>query len=85
MGDWKSLRRAFKKLDIKNDGYLSFPEFRSVLKLCNVLLDEEEVYQVLNEFDDKMTGQIPYNKFLQDTLNIPPSTQASMKSRKSSK
>ena len=67
-GDWKNLRRAFKKLDTKNDGYLSIPEFRSVLKLANVVLDEEEVYQILSHFDEDLLGKIPYNKFLNDTF-----------------
>jgi Ca2+-binding EF-hand superfamily protein len=42
-GDWKNIRRAFRKLDVSGTGYLSLPEFRSVLKLANVLLDEDEV------------------------------------------
>ena len=67
-GDWKNLRRAFKRMDQSNAGYLSVPEFRSVLKLANVMLDEEEVYQVLSQFDEDMTGKIPYNKFLNETF-----------------
>ena len=34
-GDWRTLRRAFKKMDVSSDGMLTLPEFRSVLKLCN--------------------------------------------------
>ena len=67
-GDWKNLRRAFKKLDTKNEGYLSIPEFRSVLKLANVILDEEEVYHLLSQFDEDLSGKIPYNKFLNETF-----------------
>ncbi|XP_064633647.1 EF-hand calcium-binding domain-containing protein 6-like isoform X2 [Lineus longissimus] len=63
-GDWKTLRRAFKKLDQANVGYLSLPEFRTVLRLANVLLDEEEVYHVMTEFDEGMTGKISYDRFL---------------------
>lgn len=67
-GDWKNLRRAFKKVDTQNEGYLSVPEFRSVLKLANIILDEDEVYHVLSRFDEGMTGKIPYNKFLSEAM-----------------
>ncbi|XP_048248284.1 EF-hand calcium-binding domain-containing protein 6-like isoform X1 [Haliotis rufescens] len=67
-GDWKNLRRAFRKLDVTGNGYLSVPEFRSVLKLANVLLDEDEVYHVMTQFDRDMTGKISYDKFIDETF-----------------
>jgi len=69
------LRRAFRKLDTKNEGYLSLPEFRSVLKLANILLDEDEVYHVMTQFDNDMTGKIPYEKFISETFK-PPTRQS---------
>ncbi|XP_056017223.1 EF-hand calcium-binding domain-containing protein 6-like isoform X8 [Ostrea edulis] len=74
-GDWKNLRRAFRKLDTSNQGYLSVPEFRSVLKLANVILDEDEVYHVLTQFDHNMSGKIPYEKFIEETFK-PPTRQS---------
>lgn len=74
-GDWKNLRRAFRKLDTRNEGYLSVPEFRSVLKLANVILDEDEVYHVLTQFDHNMSGKIPYEKFIEETFK-PPTRQS---------
>jgi Ca2+-binding EF-hand superfamily protein len=68
VNDYRSLRRAFRKLDVNNLGYLSVPEFRSVLKLASVPIDEEEIYQLLSTFDESMSGKIPYNKFLSQTL-----------------
>lgn len=76
-GDWKNLRRAFRKLDKTNNGYLSVPEFRSVLKLANVILDEDEVYHVLNRFDHNMTGKIQYEKFIEETFK--PETRHSVR------
>ncbi|OWF42398.1 EF-hand calcium-binding domain-containing protein 6-like isoform X2 [Mizuhopecten yessoensis] len=76
-GDWKNLRRAFRKLDTKNIGYLSLPEFRSVLKLANVILDEDEVYHVMTQFDNNMSGKIPYEKFIEETFK--PQTNHSVK------
>ena len=34
-GDWRTLRRAFRKMDTSSVGTLTLPEFKSVLKLCN--------------------------------------------------
>ncbi|KAL3877258.1 hypothetical protein ACJMK2_034991 [Sinanodonta woodiana] len=76
-GDWKNLRRAFRKLDTNNEGYLSIPEFRSVLRLANVVLDEDEVYHVLNMFDNEMTGKIPYERFIDETFK--PQTRHSVR------
>lgn len=67
-GDWKNLRRAFKKLDKTGDGYLSLPEFRSVLKLANVVMDEDDVYHIMQRFDENLTGKIAYNRFLNETF-----------------
>ncbi|XP_059167514.1 EF-hand calcium-binding domain-containing protein 6-like [Physella acuta] len=67
-GEWKHLRKAFRKMDANGTGYLSLPEFRSVLKLANVLMDEDEVYHVMAEFDRDLTGQISYEKFLEETF-----------------
>lgn len=63
-GEWKNLRRAFRKLDIHNDGYLTIPEFRSVLRLCNAVLDEDEIYHLLSELDSGLEGKVSYRDFL---------------------
>ena len=64
------MRRAFQKLDTSKTGYLSVPEFRAVLQLCNVILDEQEVYNVMSEFDERMDGRINYNKFLSNMSGV---------------
>ncbi|XP_069756339.1 EF-hand calcium-binding domain-containing protein 6 [Narcine bancroftii] len=66
-GEWKPLRRAFKKLDSTSSGYLSLPEFRAVLKLCDLFLNEDEVYHIMTKFDENMEGKVNYKKFLEDT------------------
>lgn len=64
-GKWINLLRAFKKLDRDNNDFLSLQEFRHVLELCNVVLDEDDIYHILTEFDDsKNGGKIRYTKFL---------------------
>jgi len=64
-GKWINLLRAFKKLDRDNNDFLSLQEFRHVLELCNVVLDEDDIYHILTEFDDSKNGEkIRYTKFL---------------------
>ena len=59
-----NLMRAFKKLDKDNKDFLSLQEFRHVLELCNVVLDEEDIYYILTEFDENRGDKIRYTKFL---------------------
>ncbi|KAE8629793.1 hypothetical protein XENTR_v10000593 [Xenopus tropicalis] len=66
-GEWRTLRRAFRKLDMDSSGYLSLPEFKSVLKLCNFVLDEDEVYHIMSKYDQNMDGRINYKSFLEHT------------------
>ncbi|KAL9978672.1 hypothetical protein ACROYT_G016217 [Oculina patagonica] len=63
-GKWINLMRAFKKLDKDNKEFLTLQEFRHVLELCNVVLDEEDIYHILTEFDEKGGDKIRYTKFL---------------------
>ena len=64
-GKWINLMRAFKKLDKDNSDFLTLQEFRHVLELCNVVLDEEDIYHILTEFDENKNGEkIRYTKFL---------------------
>ncbi|XP_067930317.1 EF-hand calcium-binding domain-containing protein 6-like [Watersipora subatra] len=63
-GNWKNLRRAFQKMDKKGSGYLPLPQFRGVLQLANIVLDEDEVYHVMSQLDQDLTGRLDYNKFL---------------------
>ncbi|KAK1164339.1 EF-hand calcium-binding domain-containing protein 6-like isoform X2 [Acipenser oxyrinchus oxyrinchus] len=70
-GDWKSLQKACKKLDVHSTGFLLLPEFRSVLKLCNIVLDEDDIYHVMSRFDRDVTGKINYSQFINDTAKNP--------------
>jgi len=71
LGDVKNLRKAFKKLDDTKSGYLSISEFRSVLELCNIVLDEEESFQLAARYDDKLNGKLKYDSFLRDLQKTP--------------
>ncbi|XP_036372520.1 EF-hand calcium-binding domain-containing protein 6 [Megalops cyprinoides] len=65
-GEGRTLRRSFRKLDATGSGFLSPSEFGAVLKLCNVALDQEEVYHILSRFDRGLDGRVDYRKFLQE-------------------
>ena len=80
-GDWRTLRKAFKNMDKLNTGYVSLKEFRSVLELCNVILDEEDWFQLMSYFDKDLTGKVPYNNFVNESVK--PATSRGAPSRAS--
>jgi len=41
------------------------------------MLDEDEVYHVLNQFDNNMSGKIQYEKFIEETFK--PETRHSVR------
>ncbi|KAJ8335897.1 hypothetical protein SKAU_G00392390 [Synaphobranchus kaupii] len=65
-GDGRILRRSFQKLDAAGSGYLSPSEFGAVLRLCNVALNQEEVFHILSKFDRGLDGRVDYRSFLHD-------------------
>ena len=64
LGEYKNLRRAFKNVDLKNDGYATVSNFRAVLRQANVGLDDEDIYQLLSELDENNEGRVKYTRFL---------------------
>ncbi|XP_063970097.1 EF-hand calcium-binding domain-containing protein 6-like [Lytechinus pictus] len=64
LGDWRSIRRAFKKADINGDGHLSIPEFRRILANMKVRIADEDFYHIVSEVDENMDGSISYDEFL---------------------
>ncbi|XP_069136639.1 EF-hand calcium-binding domain-containing protein 6-like isoform X4 [Argopecten irradians] len=70
MAENKNLRRAFKKLDINRNGFISVGEFRRALKSCNIDLSNEDFYHVMTEFDHNLTGKISYESFLGTLIDV---------------
>ncbi|XP_069755988.1 EF-hand calcium-binding domain-containing protein 6-like [Narcine bancroftii] len=70
-GNWKTLDRVCKKLDSGSTGFLTLPEFRSVLQLCNVVLDEDEMYHLMSKYDEDMVGKIKYSKVINKIFKAP--------------
>ncbi|KAM8924698.1 EF-hand calcium-binding domain-containing protein 6-like [Pelodytes ibericus] len=68
--EWKNLHQACQKLDHNKSGFLQFPEFRSVVKLCNIVLDEDDIYQIMSQYDKDLAGKINYSKLVSDHNKI---------------
>ncbi|KAM5132686.1 EF-hand calcium-binding domain-containing protein 6-like [Mantella aurantiaca] len=64
--DWRNLLQMCQKLDAIGQGYLLLPEFRSVVKLCNIVLDEDDIYQILSHYDKDLAGRIDYSRLISD-------------------
>ncbi|KAM9324585.1 EF-hand calcium-binding domain-containing protein 6-like [Gastrophryne carolinensis] len=64
--DWKNLLQACQKLDTNGTGLLVLSEFRSVVKLCNIILDEDDLYQIMSRYDPDLTGRIDYPRLISD-------------------
>ncbi|XP_063405341.1 uncharacterized protein LOC134688497 isoform X6 [Mytilus trossulus] len=69
MNEHRNLKRAFKKMDRQNRGYLSVIDFKKVLTTCKVSFSNEDFYHILSEFDHNMTGKISYQDFLTTFMN----------------
>lgn len=69
MSEHRNLRRAFKKLDRQNKGFLSVLDFKKALTSCKVNFSNEDFYHLLSEFDRDMTGKISYQNFLTTFMN----------------
>ncbi|VDI48256.1 Hypothetical predicted protein [Mytilus galloprovincialis] len=69
MNEHRNLKRAFKKMDRQNRGYLSVMDFKKVLTTCKVSFSNEDFYHILSEFDHNMTGKISYQDFLTTFMN----------------
>ncbi|XP_074662957.1 uncharacterized protein LOC141915362 [Tubulanus polymorphus] len=67
--DWKTLRRAFKKMDSNSDGFLEITDFQKVLSLCNIDVTADDLFILLSEFDSNMNGKISYEDFLDQVLS----------------
>ncbi|XP_063289683.1 EF-hand calcium-binding domain-containing protein 6-like [Pelobates fuscus] len=64
--DWKNLHQTCQKLDRDGSGFLHFSQFQSVIKLCNIVLDEDDIYQVMAQYDKDLCGKLNYSKLVSD-------------------
>ncbi|XP_028403666.1 EF-hand calcium-binding domain-containing protein 7-like isoform X2 [Dendronephthya gigantea] len=59
----KDLVLAFKKMDINNDGFISFSELKKALTMYGEKMSESEVQEILDEADDNGDGRLDYEEF----------------------
>ncbi|XP_056385781.1 EF-hand calcium-binding domain-containing protein 6-like isoform X2 [Hyla sarda] len=62
----RNLLQSCAKMDKDGSGLLSLPEFRSVVKLCNMVLDEDDIYHIMSHYDKDLAGKIDYTRLLSD-------------------
>ena len=70
--DKAAIRRAFQLFDTDGDGALSVEEMQAVLKRPGGggLLSDEDVQNVINDFDQNGDGVLQYEEFVQLWLSM---------------
>lgn len=69
ISDWKRLRRAFKKMDLSGDGYVSVTDFKAAMNKFNFPLHDEDFFHIFSVFDENMEGRISYVEFMRRSLS----------------
>ncbi|XP_066264763.1 EF-hand calcium-binding domain-containing protein 6-like isoform X1 [Branchiostoma lanceolatum] len=69
MAEWQRMRRTFRAIDAKGEGFVSPVDFRQVLKEYGINLSEEEFFHLMTFYDKGMVGKISYNDFLRAYLS----------------
>ncbi|XP_057297699.1 EF-hand calcium-binding domain-containing protein 6-like [Hydractinia symbiolongicarpus] len=59
---WKDIRRLFKQYDRTSQGYLSITEFKNILKLCDIVLDENDMYYLISKLDKNLQGRVNFEE-----------------------
>ncbi|XP_033117524.1 EF-hand calcium-binding domain-containing protein 7-like [Anneissia japonica] len=59
----KDLQKAFKKIDVNGDGFITFKELKKVLTARGEKMSESEVKSMINEVDDNGDGKLDYTEF----------------------
>ncbi|KAK3727872.1 hypothetical protein QZH41_010599, partial [Actinostola sp. cb2023] len=59
----ETLLRAFKKIDVNGDGYITFDELSMLLTMRGERMTKAEVQTILNDADYNRDGKLDYNEF----------------------
>jgi Ca2+-binding EF-hand superfamily protein len=57
-------REAFLSTDIERSGKINTTQLKHVLEIMGQKVSEADVFQIMNEVDDNMTGEIDFGQFL---------------------
>ena len=61
--NWKTMRRAFKGLDLDKTGYIAPHEFKHFLSTWGMNVDEKVFMDLFNKFDADGDGVLSYSDF----------------------
>lgn len=70
ISEWKGLRRAFKRMDLSGDGFVSVTEFKAAMNKFQFSLHEEDFFHIFSVFDENMAGRISYEEFMRCSLSV---------------
>ena len=56
------LMKAFRKLDVNNDGFITADELTRILTRRGEKMTEEEVHKIINEADENGDGKLDYSE-----------------------
>ncbi|XP_076811807.1 EF-hand calcium-binding domain-containing protein 6-like [Clavelina lepadiformis] len=65
---WKEMRRTFRIMDTRAEGFVSPASFRQVLRQFSINMSEDDFFHLLSFYDPKMSGRLPYNDFIRAFL-----------------
>ncbi|KAM7438381.1 hypothetical protein ABFA07_012094 [Porites harrisoni] len=70
ISEWKGLRRAFKRMDLSGDGFVSVTDFKAAMNKFQFSLHEEDFFHIFSVFDENMAGRISYEEFMRCSLSV---------------
>lgn len=62
------MRRLFRNTDRDNSGTVSVREFTGVLAQCDIELNSEQLYHILETVDPHLSGRVNYKDFINVVL-----------------
>lgn len=68
---WIKLRQLLRNIDSAGKGNVTITNFKMMLEECDVQLDSEQLYQVLEALDPNLSGFIHYPTFFNIIFDAP--------------
>jgi Ca2+-binding EF-hand superfamily protein len=63
-----SLFRTFRKFDTNKDGVIDFEEFKTIMHMWNLNMDDKTLWKMFHRYDKEQNGHIKYYEFIKHLL-----------------